>query len=818
MPELSFEDIFNCVDMGVVVLDERGVVLFLNPAGAKLLGADLPTALQRPFTQLVRPTDRARAALLLREIERGSRILSADLEIEAGTSRRTLSVGTTSLHAPANRTLVTLRDVTEERTVAAELRETKEFLERLIDSSVDGIAACDMAGRILLFNNGAERITGFSAAHVRGHFVGEFYPGGQAEEIMRLLRSQEHGGLGRLTPLGVELLGASGEHIPVRLSAAIVSAGGREVATVAIFTDLRERKRIDAALEAAQKDLIEAQKRAAVTALAGATAHELNQPLTTVLGFAELLESRLDESDRNRHTVAAIREAAETMRTLLRKIASITRVETKDYVQGKVILDVERSATPAPNVGAEHVLRTLPAAAALCDHTLTIVAVNERFAEILGTPAAHLVQRPLVEVLPAKRGALPPLRESGEASYEALHTTGAIRVRLVERGAFVAALAEPFDAGRVAELVVSLGRELNAFATPDEIIDAVFRTMRELYSGHCLLIRILDPQTLTVAAERSIGPVLPEGRGRLALKPSSAERLRLDLARLPADRLHFVTPLPPAFEGSVQSLVVPLVAGGALYGLITVESTTAQDDALLRAEPALLQIANQAATALRALRSSEDRLARAAHEMTSPLTTVALQAESLARQETSDPALAAKLRNIAEASEHVLKLSRQVMQSARPPREGDGGGEVHAALEQALRFCDHVLVDRHIQIVRTLEPGPLRVRANATDLVRVFVNLISNAADAVSAGGRVEVTTRLEETTVFCTIRDNGQGMDAVTAARAFEPYFTTKSSGRGTGLGLPIVKGLIEDCGGTIALETVSGVGTTFTLLLPAL
>jgi signal transduction histidine kinase len=130
-----------------------------------------------------------------------------------------------------------------------------------------------------------------------------------------------------------EVVSKAGERIPVNLSAVILYELGKEVATVGIFSDLRERL-------AVERDLARAQ----VTAeLAGAAAHELNQPLTAVLGYAELLLKRAPPDDSRRAALEAIARESGRLAEIVRKIGKITRYETKAYVGDTRIVDLDRA-------------------------------------------------------------------------------------------------------------------------------------------------------------------------------------------------------------------------------------------------------------------------------------------------------------------------------------------------------------------------------------------------------------------------------------------------------------------------------------------
>ena len=344
-----YEDVFSHVSDGMAVLDEAGCVLSLNPAGCATLGVSAEQARGVRFEETVAPQSAMAAALLWREVSRGGRVLSADLELYTRGGRRvTLSVSAGQLRSQQARAIISFRDVTESRQLEAELRQTKEFLERLIDATPEGVVAADLRGRVLLWNKGAERVTGFSAAEVVGRFtVRDFYPPGQATATLARLRAARLGGE-ELLPLPAELVAKSGEVVPVSLSVALVTVGAREIATVGIFRDLREELRVEGELQRTRERLAVAEKAALVSALAGAAAHELNQPLTSVVGFSEMLFRRTRENERGREELAAILREAERMASIVRKIGMIVRYETAPYLGTRRIVDLDKSSEPPP--------------------------------------------------------------------------------------------------------------------------------------------------------------------------------------------------------------------------------------------------------------------------------------------------------------------------------------------------------------------------------------------------------------------------------------------------------------------------------------
>ena len=127
---------------------------------------------------------------------------------------------------------------------------------------------------------------------------------------------------------------------------------GREIATVGIFSDLRERLHMEERLASAQEKLAVSEKQAVAIELAGAAAHELNQPLTSVMGYTQVLMRKLGPDDVHQASLRTILEEADRMAAIVRKLGSLTRYETKSYVGGAQIIDLDRSTQenfPAPD-------------------------------------------------------------------------------------------------------------------------------------------------------------------------------------------------------------------------------------------------------------------------------------------------------------------------------------------------------------------------------------------------------------------------------------------------------------------------------------
>ena len=347
-----YVDFFDSCADGIMVVTLDGQVLFCNPAACVILGRSEQELAAIRLEDMLTRDGRKRFDAVRRSFDDGIFPNSVDLPILTGDGRRrVLNVSFSSVLREHHGVIVSLRDVTDDRATARELTKTKEFLQRVIDSSVDVIVSADMRGNVLLFNPAAERTYGYTAEEVVGVLhVTKLYPEGVAKEVMRRIRSPDDGEAGILQGYETELIAKNGKRVPVILSAALIVHRGRAIGSVGVFKDLRARLRIEERLRTTQRDLAEKEQKAFIAELAGATAHELNQPLTTVMGYAGMLEERLQNDPKLKRATGAIVRETERMAEIVRKIGKLTKYESKAYVGDTNIIDIERSIDSEPPV------------------------------------------------------------------------------------------------------------------------------------------------------------------------------------------------------------------------------------------------------------------------------------------------------------------------------------------------------------------------------------------------------------------------------------------------------------------------------------
>jgi PAS domain S-box-containing protein len=195
--------------------------------------------------------------------------------------------------------LETARDVTDRIKLEAEVRKWSIFLQNVIQSTVDGIVVVDTKGYVLIFNEGMERLTGYSAKEImNGGHLSQFYDMDVARENMRKMRSDSFGPVGKLNPTPMTITDKNGDTIPITLTASIITIDEEEKGSVGIFTDMREVLRMQKELEDAHFHLVQSEKIASIGNMAAGIAHEINNPLSGILIYAELLKEALQDNAR----------------------------------------------------------------------------------------------------------------------------------------------------------------------------------------------------------------------------------------------------------------------------------------------------------------------------------------------------------------------------------------------------------------------------------------------------------------------------------------------------------------------------------------
>ncbi len=218
-----------------------------------------------------------------------------------------------------------------------------------------------------------------------------------------------------------------------------------------------------------------------------------------------------------------------------------------------------------------------------------------------------------------------------------------------------------------------------------------------------------------------------------------------------------------------------------------------------------------------------------AHDFNNLLTAVLVSADVLLEDMPAEDRRLTDLLVIRDAANRASLITRQLLSFGKQQWSAPQTFDLHAVITESTRMLRR-LIGTSIAIETELGEGPYHVRADEGQLEQILLNLALNARDAMPDGGTLTVRVRLFDTRteapplglslsgeqyIELRVRDNGVGMDSEVQARLFEPFFTTKSA-KGTGLGLPTVYGIVQQCGGSIHVDSTLSLGSTFTVYLP--
>jgi PAS domain S-box-containing protein len=204
-----------------------------------------------------------------------------------------------------------------------------------------------------------------------------------------------------------------------------------------------------------------------------------------------------------------------------------------------------------------------------------------------------------------------------------------------------------------------------------------------------------------------------------------------------------------------------------------------------------------------------------AHEIGTPMNVILGRAEYLLKR-TTDEGMKKGLATIVTQIERITKVMNQLLAFARrktPERRAVDLGEI---VEDSLEMFQDRILHSRVTVEKALEENLPVVHADRDQLIQVLINLVVNSLHAMPEGGKLRLSLDREGGHVRLGVSDTGHGMPEEIRSKVFEPFFTTKDFGKGTGLGLTVVRGIVEEHGGTIVVESAVDMGTTFWVRLP--
>jgi signal transduction histidine kinase/ActR/RegA family two-component response regulator len=318
-------------------------------------------------------------------------------------------------------------------------------------------------------------------------------------------------------------------------------------------------------------------------------------------------------------------------------------------------------------------------------------------------------------------------------------------------------------------------------------------------------------QYIGKTAVEILGPDVGRIHSEAADRALRGEAMSYDWSiETPGGRRHYNVAIAPLRDGT-----------GAIGGVVGINRETTEQ---ISRDKALFDAREQLRQAQR-LEALGQLAGGVAHDFNNLLTVIMTYAAIL--QEEAEPGSdeARSIDEIRLASERAAALTRQLLAFGRRQMLQPRAIDLNATVRDVERMLRRLLPP-DIVFETNLAPELGLVMADPGQLEQVLINLAINARDAMPEGGRLTITTAnvvdgaekhsMKAPHVLVTVTDTGTGMKPETKAKVFEPFFTTKGVGKGTGLGLATVHGIIEQSGGRITLESELGRGTTFHIRLP--
>jgi len=735
-------------------------------------------------------------------------------------------------------------------------RHSQERYRALVEAATDAVVSAGDSGRIVLFNAAAERIFGYTASEVFGREAWVL----AAPEVTERLRAN----LVRFLATGeTEIVGQtvelqarrkSGELFPAELSLSVTKEEGRPVFT-GFIRDITGRKRAEeelrlqsAALEAAANAIVITGRDGAIiwanqafSRLTGWGPRECLGQNTRILksGHHErsfyqelwqtILSGRVWQGEMvNRRKDGSLYFEEQTITPVRSDRGGITH-----FIGIKVDIGGRKTAQEAL-LRSERRYRALAEAAHddifIVDREGRVQYVNTAAAGRLGRPPEEIAGKRLEELFP------PAIAARFRDSVAQVFASGADRyaeepARYGEREVWIGTWLVPLESGGEVESVMGVSRDITDRVRAEQALRASEERYRLLFERNLAGVfrtsldgRILECNDAfaRIYGYANRGEIVARNASELYPTPE-ARRLLIERLRERDTLLDFELQGRRRDGSLLWALVnASLLREGGEAGAFVIEGTAFDITDRKRLERQLRQAQKMEAIGQLA--------GGVAHDFNNLLGVIGGHTElALKRLGLEDP-LRRHLDEIRQAGDRAAGLTRQLLAFSRKQIVEPTLLDLNEVVRGLAGMLGR-LIPEDIQLVTVLGAEPALVSADRGQVEQVMMNLVVNARDAMPQGGRLAIETghaALDEAYcrehegarpgphVMLAVSDTGIGMDAETRSHVFEPFFTTKEPGKGTGLGLATVYGIVKQAGGSIWVYSEPGQGTTFKVYLP--
>jgi two-component system NtrC family sensor kinase len=326
-------------------------------------------------------------------------------------------------------------------------------------------------------------------------------------------------------------------------------------------------------------------------------------------------------------------------------------------------------------------------------------------------------------------------------------------------------------------------------------------------------------------------------QGIVELLPPAWLYPEIAYARIILDAQTYAT---PRFRKGVQKQVADIIVDGEKQGMVELvyskKKPELDEGPFLKEERNLIDtVAREIALILERKQTEQDKerlqeqlrhadrlatigqlSAGVAHELNEPIGSILGFAQLIQKYPKLSEQVKSDIEKIMKASLHAREVVKKLMLFARQLPPQTTRVNLNQIVEESLYFLESRCAKEGIKVVRLLSSDLPKVTADPAQMTQVLVNIAVNAIQAMPNGGKLKIQTKASGKFVSLTIEDTGIGMTENVVKKIFLPFFTTKDTGKGTGLGLPVVHGIVTSHGGSINVDSKVGQGTRFKIQLP--
>jgi PAS domain S-box-containing protein len=833
-----FRDLFENANDIIYVHDLKGNYLLINQTAANVFGYSREEIASMNVNQIVVPELMPMIRRRLAE-KREGRMANTVYEVDCiakDGSRLTLEVNSRMITRDGIPFAIQgiARDITERIRTQKALRVSEERYRELYENANDLIYTHDLHGNFTSLNRAGELITGYTREEaLKTNMVRIIAPEciETAREMTRRKLAGEHHAAYEL-----KIVTKDGRGVWLELNTRLIKQGGKPVGVQGIGRDISERKRADAQTLTIS-EIIEG---VSTTSNLDELLHHIHESLRKVLYAENCYVALYDKKTELLHIpfcrdqydeAAPPQKLGKGLTAYVMRHGQPVLLSSDDI---KVLMyqgDVELIGTP-PAVWLGVPLRTPTeiVGVLVIQHYDDSGAYNERDLELLtaaGDQIALAIER--------KRAS----ENLAEANQRAIREYDQLLQRLAT---FAQETGAARDLGTIFTAILKFAHEsipcAGLFISLYDPEQSVRRLIYFWYNGKEVDVSGFDPVPVRTGL---VGQALASGEVKIANDYQSVTPRKSSYLHVGYDE----DPREPR-----SSIIAPMKIMGKAIGVIEVQSYELNAYRQEHAT-AMRMAANLAATAIENVRLLEQERMRAeqlreaqklesvgrlaggiAHDFNNMLTAINGYSDlTLKRLPAEDP-LRKNIVEIKKAGERSALLTQQLLAFSRrqmlQPRILDINHEVTEISTLLKR-----LIGEDIQLITDLAPIIGKVEADPGQLTQVLLNLAVNARDSIPAGGMISIETanvRLSKQPdvrgnisqdgeyVMIAVADNGEGMTQEVQEHIFEPFFTTKELGKGTGMGLATVYGIIKQSGGQITVQSELGEGTTFRIYLPVI